>query len=54
MTQEQCRAELINIPNLLEQARQRVSFLGARIKDQPKLEVDEQLMEMIGMCEEEK
>ena len=54
MTQEQCRAELRNIPNLLEQARQRVSFLGARIKDQPKLEVDEQLMEMIGMCEEEK
>lgn len=51
ITQEQCRAELRNIPNLLEQARQRVSFLGARIKDQPELEVDEQLRKIIVMCE---
>lgn len=49
MTREQCKAELRNIPKLLEWARQRVSFLGSRIKDQPKLEVDEQLREMIAV-----
>lgn len=49
MTRERCRTELRNIPKLLKQAKQRVSFLGTHIKDQPKLEVDESLREIIAV-----
>lgn len=38
-----CRKELKQIPALLEQAKQKLSYLGARIADQPVLEVDGRL-----------
>ena len=43
----QCRAELMNIPALLEEAKGRLSALGSRILDQPELEVDERLQELL-------
>lgn len=49
--EEACRAELEQVPGLLEQAKRKLSYLGARIADQPMLEVDgrlEMLMEEGG------
>lgn len=42
-----CRKELQNIPDLLAKAQQKLSALGRQIADQPELEVDEYLQEMI-------
>lgn len=45
---EQCRRELMNIPVQLDAVKNRVSFLGSKIKDQPELEVDERLQDMLS------
>lgn len=42
-TIQMCKAELYNIPQYLEDAKSRLSKLGAMIDDQPQLEVDEEL-----------
>lgn len=44
---KQCRRELMDIPAQLEAAKNRVSFLGSKIKDQPELELDEGMQDML-------
>ncbi len=46
---KQCRRELMDIPAQLEAAKNRVSFLGSKIKDQPELELDEGMQDLLSL-----
>lgn len=46
--QNKCKSELISIPDMMKQAKSRLSSLGLNIKDQPDLDPGEELLSFIA------
>ena len=48
---EVCKKELLEIPELLKENKKRLSYLGKKIKDQPKTELEDDIFEYINSIE---